>query len=1227
MTSPIGRTIYCFTIFILWIAPLADCDSTASNTTIICSESQKLCGGKFCYNPATQFCSETGSIITCITACGNQCYDSTSQQCINGTVCMINEDVCEVKHDSSTGALIEPSQRRCYDTYSQRCLNHTICYPRDRFCNGQCILYHPWYESDYKICANDNKTLCRMPLRYTSYQRNQIQVCNGTCFDTENPPLHRCVNGIVQCTSKCSNICYYSGNQICINGTLCPIGYALCQGESIRECYDPARARCLNGKACAFGEKTCLVDRYTDRPDPLSPPRLNCYDPSSMKCIDGVLCSNNRICNGKCITGYNYSYQVCANDKRTVCNTTSPYNSYCRPYPMHVCNGKCFDTSVQQCINGAVSCIDDMCRGECYNFANHVCLNRTLCPVGSNLCEVKYDSSSGNPIEPSRLDCYDPRWYRCLNHTICYQKDRVCNGQCILNTEWSEYEYAICANDNRTLCKMPSKYTSYQPNQIQVCNDECFDIGNPPLQRCVDGAVQCILNCSGTCYYSSNQICIHGILCPIGYTLCQSDSRGECYHPAHTRCLNGTVCSSDRVCGERCLHGYNQVCANDKRTVCNVSGSYQSYKPNQIQLCRGVCYDSFLQHCTGNPAVSCIHDPDTQECVAQNINPSTTTTTLTSKTTAYNPELSANTSPLQTSMPTSDAEATSGSITLLDTTITVPSSISPQLTSLSTSQAEFSTDFASDGTSTTFQASKSTPASFLSSNTSSDQSYITATSSSVTPSSPLPSYPSEDMSTVSTSSDETSLHILTSASSYSTNLQSTTSDTSSSSISSSPVSEDSDTVSIPSELIMSSILSLSSSGTTEDPSTPYGTSSSSIWASTVLENMSTASISSDATSTETFTGLSPDDTTTVLYSSDTTSPSILASLSSTTTNISWMSSDQSSTTISSSLSSGITLIQPTSPDLTSSPSPSSSSFEDTITHSTLSNTSGSPIPLSSVSETTDIQSIVSDMTPFPILTSSTSEHTTTVLISSDTSSPSISSSSSPDDANTAKVPPDTTPFPSSSRPSFETTYLESTSSGTSSFPMPSNPSSTSNPESTSITSSATTHTDSAALTTETETPSRPVSHLPTSSPRTSEAPCGATSSITPPFLDQSSCCPRSAYTNDTGSCTPRVECRCYGNIQKRDNNQACRAIVIGGNNNNSLVVAIAVNDKKVIIINNTHFLLLLVCAGITLLLLLLLAIGSLVVVYHKGIRITLRLWYLSIKNFKAEAQRKEWEKR
>ncbi|CAF0934044.1 unnamed protein product [Adineta ricciae] len=567
----------------------------------MCPGTQKLCGNEFCYDPATQYCPKSHAIVTCINTCGKECYDPVWQTCINGILCDIDEDVCEVKYDSNNGNSIVPTRLQCYKPRLQRCLNHTLCYDKDRVCNNQCIL---GTSPSNQICANDGVTLCNVRYPYTWYQPNQIQVCNGSCYDTEIEVKH-CVNGSLQCIYNCSD-----------------------------SCYDPRTHVCVNGTVCSLGQEVCLTNYRSDNGHPLDFPQLECYNPWSSKCIDKALCNNSRVCNGRCITGYTAYRQVCASDKRTICDVKDSYTRYL-VYQMHVCNGTCFDVSLQQCINGVVSCIDGMCAGECYESAHVVCLNDTRCPLGYSLCEARYSTYSGYPIEPPYLQCYDPRLKRCLNHTLCYDKDRVCNNQCILNTYPS---YQICANDGVTLCNTSQHYTAYKPNQIKICNGTCYDAGYPAIRHCSNGNIQCISDCSNTCYNALTHICISGLLCNLAERLCPTQYGHVCYNPLRSKCLNDTLCliwqhrcstnvcydsashkcfndtlcSNNRVCGKQCLVSDYQICANDRRTVCNVPKPYDHYRPDQIQLCLGVCYDSL-----------------TQQCAPQNISSSKTTTKTT----------------------------------------------------------------------------------------------------------------------------------------------------------------------------------------------------------------------------------------------------------------------------------------------------------------------------------------------------------------------------------------------------------------------------------------------------------------------------------------------------------------------------------------------------------------------------------------------------------------------
>ncbi|CAF3254306.1 unnamed protein product, partial [Rotaria sp. Silwood2] len=210
------RALTIYGILILTEAQL----TLTSSPTLTCPDTLKPCGNKFCYNPATHVCSDAGTNVTCIATCGEECYDDKTHICINNTMCNIGAHLCEVKYDTYFGKPGEQPRLQCYNPLHERCLNHTMCYQKDRVCNGQCILYgknqyswsQSWYEGEFKVCASDNVTLCTVPQKYTSYKPNQIQACNGTCFDVELE-LQHCVNGSLQCISACNNICYNAMTQ------------------------------------------------------------------------------------------------------------------------------------------------------------------------------------------------------------------------------------------------------------------------------------------------------------------------------------------------------------------------------------------------------------------------------------------------------------------------------------------------------------------------------------------------------------------------------------------------------------------------------------------------------------------------------------------------------------------------------------------------------------------------------------------------------------------------------------------------------------------------------------------------------------------------------------------------------------------------------------------------------------------------------------------------------
>ncbi|UJR13234.1 hypothetical protein I4U23_000256 [Adineta vaga] len=634
--------IYWLFIFTLCII-LVEHSLTISYASVTCPPPQKVCGDKFCYDPATQHCTSAGSVIVCINAtCGDQCYSVANQVCLNGTLCSLGQDLCEVKYDSYGSILTKP-QWQCYSPQSKKCLNHTLC-SRDQECNQQCMPYVSSY-SYHQVCVNN--TVCKFQRPYNTYvyQPDQIQLCNGSCYDTQHPPLKHCVNGTVQCISICSNQCYYTNSQVCLNNTLCNIGQNICESDFDRD-----------GR-------------------PLYKPSIYCYDPKSAKCINRALCPNIHICNGQCITGTNAYSQVCANDKRTICNVTGSYHSY-QQYRFHVCNGKCYDTTIRQCINGLITCIDDTCGDQCYNADIHVCINGTLCSLGQDFILTK-----------PQWQCYSPQSTKCLNHTLC-SRDQECNRQCMPYV--SSYSYhQVCVNN--TVCKFQRPYNTYvyQPDQIQLCNGSCYDTQHPPLKHCVNGTVQCISICSNQCYYTNSQVCLNNTLCTIGYDICNIGYQFQCYDPNYYKCFNNGICDNSRVCGDVCMTGTNQVCANDQHTICNMTKPYNNYQINQIQLCLGVCYDSYTQLCAAANFSICQLDPATQTCMFGN---------LSSLTTIIPPTTLNGSSTISTSTPVSSSVSSTSSTVGINTS-TASSTVSSSTTLTSTTSS--STLSQEEATSTT----------------------------------------------------------------------------------------------------------------------------------------------------------------------------------------------------------------------------------------------------------------------------------------------------------------------------------------------------------------------------------------------------------------------------------------------------------------------------------------------------------------------------------------------
>lgn len=216
-------------------------------TSTTCSSSQLLCGGGICYDPTIQYCTELGTIVQCAGICGNQCYNPNTQQCFNGTVCSLNEQLCIVEYDSSNGYTYNSPYYWCYDPLYEVSFNNSLCQHPYRSCNERCLRYN-------EVCVN-NVTVCNVTSVYHNYELEQIQLCNGICFDSA---VQQCVDEqVVLCirdpfTQKCidRSISY---SQFLNTTTLSTSTISTTTKSSVL-------FRCCSVKQCTINADCCIRD-------------------------------------------------------------------------------------------------------------------------------------------------------------------------------------------------------------------------------------------------------------------------------------------------------------------------------------------------------------------------------------------------------------------------------------------------------------------------------------------------------------------------------------------------------------------------------------------------------------------------------------------------------------------------------------------------------------------------------------------------------------------------------------------------------------------------------------------------------------------------------------------------------------------------------------------------------------------------------------------------------
>ncbi|CAF0910824.1 unnamed protein product [Adineta steineri] len=344
---------------------------------------------------------------------------------------------------------------------------------------------------------------------------------------TTNSPSISCSKSQLLCGG---NLCYDPTTQYCSAlGTVIQ-----CIAACGNQCYNPATQQCFNGTLCYAGQQLCNVKYDAVYGTPYTSSSPVCYDPNSQSCINNFLCISTQICNGRCMG----IRQVCA-DNTTICNVTNNYPAY-QPNQIKLCNGVCYDSTIQQCKNNILSCLNT-CAGVCFNSSTQQCFNGTLCYAGQQLCNVKYDAVYGTPYTSSSPVCYDPNSQSCINNFLCIST-QICNGRCMGIRQ-------VCAA-NTTICNVTNNYPAYQPNQIKLCNGVCYD---STTQKCVGGyVVNCILD-------PSTQQCINQSTTTTttapSSTTTSSNSSGSC--PI-------TDCTADADC---CVSGKEYQCFKHNNEV------------------------------------------------------------------------------------------------------------------------------------------------------------------------------------------------------------------------------------------------------------------------------------------------------------------------------------------------------------------------------------------------------------------------------------------------------------------------------------------------------------------------------------------------------------------------------------------------------------------------------------------------------------------------------------
>ena len=321
----------------------------------------------------------------------------------------------------------------------------------------------------------------------------------------------------------------------------------------------------------------------------------------------------------------------------------------CSPGQQRCRSGGCYDPTIQACAdnNATIQCLNS-CNGICFPDFQYCYNNTKICYKNESVCNVKTSgsfSSSG-----LGLQCYDPSQLSCYNGTLCYNR-YVCGAQCLTkrNTACAKnqticfgfdyYEYSRgdryldlcgpqqkCYDATRNVCL--NETIVCEGLNAQLCGTTCF---NPDTYACIDGNVQCINLCNGSCY-SSSQYCYNdAIICKNDQSACDvkySDgfsysSLGPiCYDPSQYTCFSNTLCPTSFACGTQCSSNYYSTCVNNQ-TFCEYNPSEYYSATEQLDSCgpQQQCYDVRESVCVNGTTVC--SKSDTELCDTTCFNPNT----------------------------------------------------------------------------------------------------------------------------------------------------------------------------------------------------------------------------------------------------------------------------------------------------------------------------------------------------------------------------------------------------------------------------------------------------------------------------------------------------------------------------------------------------------------------------------------------------------------------------